>query len=751
VNGAGKSDAPDGESPGASILIVDDHAANLVVLEATLAPLGHRVIRAGSGKEALAAVGAHDLAVVLLDVQMPDIDGFETAARIKADPATAHVPIIFVTASEHAAERVLAGYAAGGADYVVKPFDPRVLRSKVAVFTDLYLTQRRLDAQAARLRELELRDLHHRSEARVHRLVDSMALPLCALRADGTVYDCNRAWISYAGLDAAGMARAAPSEIVHPGDLPRAAGAWLSARVHGEPLDIQCRLRRARDRAWRWHVVRVVPERDESGDVTGWIATAADIETQKNAEAEQARAAAHERRAREEAEAATRARDEFLATLSHELRTPLNAVVGWTRMLRAGMLTPEKSRKALETIERNAKAQADLIEDILDVSRIITGRLRLEIQPADLGAIAEAAIDSLRPAAAARGIHLGKRVAGGAPVRMPADPARLQQVIWNLLSNAIKFTPQGGRVDLDICRSGSCDEDDGDRDQASDHGARARQASVEIRVSDNGRGISAAFLPFVFDRFRQMDGTSRRAHGGLGLGLAIVRHLVELHGGTIRAASQGEGHGATFTVRLPIPPGADPAEAAGAAAEAASPGAAGAADAAASGAAGAPASAAAVDEIDLRGLRVLLVDDEPDARELLAEVLEQHGAAVSAAASADEALRALRLDRPDVLVSDIGLPGEDGYSLIARVRALPADDGGAIPAAALTAYARSEDSRRALAAGFHRHVVKPIQPSALAALVRDLADRRGARATAQASAASGPHAWSENAGPPVRS
>jgi PAS domain S-box-containing protein len=702
--GEAQSHRPEADSvgtPQASILLVDDHPANLVALEATLGPLGQRLVCASSGREALKALLIDEFAVILLDVQMPELDGFETAALIRAHPRTAQVPIIFVTAIHRDAPHVARGYEYRCVDYMSKPFDPGILRSKVSVLVEIFLREKRIEAQAAALRQREREELRRSGELRMQRLIDSVPVSIWALRADGTFYDCNRAWTEYAGLTSVADVRVDPAALVHPDDLPNLRRAWTSAFSRGEPLDAQCRLRRATDGTYRWHVGRAVPERDEGGAVVGWIVTAADIESQKRAEDEYARVVERERQAREEAEAANRAKDEFLATLSHELRTPLAAMVGWTGMLRSGNLSPEKSRKALETIERNAKAQAVLIEDILDVSRIITGKLRLETQPIELGMIARAAVEAVRPTAEGKGIHLETSIAG-LPAGFRGDPSRLQQVIWNLLSNAIKFTPASGHVSLSV-------------DQLATSAGGGRCGDARIVVRDDGRGIDPNFVPFIFDRFRQVDSTSKRAFGGLGLGLAIVRHLVELHGGAIDVESAGEGRGATFTVTLPRSDKAN-----GESAVDAEPIAAIAARLRST--VSMPGGADATDGLSLQGVRVLLVDDEADARELLAEVLEQYGATVTTVASADEAVRVLREERPTVLLSDIGLPGEDGHSLMRRVRALPPEAGGRTPAAALTAFARTEDGRRSLAAGFHRHATKPIQPAALASLVRELAD-----------------------------
>jgi signal transduction histidine kinase/ActR/RegA family two-component response regulator len=397
-----------------------------------------------------------------------------------------------------------------------------------------------------------------------------------------------------------------------------------------------------------------------------------------------------EHAARAEAETANRMKDEFLATVSHELRTPLNAIIGWAHMLRNDPLDEATMERAFETIERNAKSQAQLIEDILDVSRVITGKLLLNIAPVDMAAVINAAVDCVQLAADAKGIQLEVTLAPSAR-HISGDAGRLQQVVWNLLANAIKFTPAGGRVSVRLERA--------------DH-------HVQIRVSDTGEGIPTDFLPFIFDRFRQADGTSTRRHGGLGLGLAIVRHLVELHGGTVLADSEGGGRGATFTIRLPLadeqakPRGRRISESLWPNEE---------------------ASIHVSPLPSLEGVRVLLVDDDQDTLNMLAEILTGNRAAVQTASSADAALEALQWYKPDVLVSDLAMPNEDGYSLIAKVRALEAKSGRQIPAVALTAYVRVEDRTRALSAGFNMFVPKPIEPTELITAIANLAEPRTAR------------------------
>ncbi|HEV7300331.1 MAG TPA: ATP-binding protein [Tepidisphaeraceae bacterium] len=391
-----------------------------------------------------------------------------------------------------------------------------------------------------------------------------------------------------------------------------------------------------------------------------------------------------ERAARVEAERNSRMKDEFLATLSHELRTPLNAILGWAQLLQHDRTPADELGNGLQVIERNARVQKQLIEDLLDMSRIISGKVRLDVQRVELQPVIEAAVEAIRPASEAKGIRLQVTldpIAG--PVK--GDPSRLQQVVWNLLSNAVKFTPRGGRVQLFLERVNS---------------------HLEIVVSDTGEGVPPEFLPHVFDRFRQADASTTRRHGGLGLGLSIVKQIAELHGGTVWAKSPGEGKGSTFMVMLPLlvlhENGDSPSE------PRVHP-------------ATAEADKVECEEADLAGVTVLVVDDEPDARELVRRFLGACGAAVVTAGSADEAMALLRERRPRVLVSDIGMPGADGYELMRQVRSLPATQGGRTPAIALTAFARTEDRTRAMRAGYNVHLSKPTESTELVAAVASLA------------------------------
>ncbi|MFL6281866.1 MAG: ATP-binding protein [Pyrinomonadaceae bacterium] len=464
----------------------------------------------------------------------------------------------------------------------------------------------------------------------------------------------------------------------------------LSQRLHGHLLPLPTDTSTSGFTEMQ-QTARISPLIAEDGRVIGTMTVIEDVTERVMREAElqaqvdaRTQALAREKAARQEAEEANRLKDEFIATVSHELRTPLTAILGWSNMLLAGRLKGEAHDHALEIIHRNAQSQNQLISDLLDVSRIISGKLRLDLRTVELPAIIEAAVEATRPAAEAKGVHLTTELDPHAgPINGDAD--RLQQVVWNLLTNAIKFTPEEGEVLVKL---------------------ESTESRVEITVQDSGIGVPAEFLPHIFERFRQADPGTNRIHGGMGLGLSIVRQLVELHGGTVKAESEGEGKGMTFTVSLPFVNfrrGVGRGERL-------------------------PAGAVGHTELNcppsLQGLRVLAVDDEPDTREMIRVVLEHCKMEVITAASASEALEAIVQLRPDILISDLGMPGEDGYALIAKVRALPAERGGNIPAAALTAYVRGEDRVKVLRSGFQLHVSKPLEPNELVAVVANLAGRR---------------------------
>ncbi|MEG4488444.1 PAS domain-containing protein [Microcoleus sp. D2_18a_B4] len=525
---------------------------------------------------------------------------------------------------------------------------------------------------------LHARALHelHESEDRFRALADNIAQLAWITDATGGIFWYNQRWFDYTGTTLEEMQGWGWQRVHHPEHLDRVVEKFRRSLETGELWEDTFPLR-GKDGSYRWFLSRAVPIRDDRGQVLRWCGTNTDITDRKLAEAERERLLAREKAAREEAEQANRVKDEFLAVLSHELRTPLNPIVGWTKLLRANLLTPEKQRYALETIERNAKLQTQLIEDLLDVSGILQGKVSLNIAPVDLAGVIGAAIETVRLAAEVKSIPISTQFAPNlGPVL--GDAGRLQQVVWNLLSNAVKFTPPSGKIEVVLDRVDTL---------------------AQITVTDTGKGIEPDFLPYVFDYFRQADSTMTRKFGGLGLGLAIVRHLVELHGGTVKSDSPGEGQGATLTVRIPLMP--VPSQTS-------------------------PAGTAAPDQsFNLSGIKVLAVDDEADALDLVVFLLEDCGASVTAVSNAADALAVLTQSVPDLLLSDIGMPDTDGYMLMRQVRALAPDKGGRIPAIALTAYAGEIDYQQALAAGFQRHISKPLDPDKLVQAIWEVVDRSG--------------------------
>jgi|GEM_PF-228185 len=861
--------------PVCNILIVDDEASNLLALEAILEPLGQRLLRATSGVEALRHALKTEFCVVLLDVQMPEMDGIETAELLRKRPKTRDVPIIFLTAISKDKSYVTRGYEAGAVDYLFKPYDPDALRTKVATFVDLGKKNALMRAQNEALRvgsERELADFKKWSERRYEDLADSMPQIVWTADAAGNITYHNQRWSQLAAANANDGPKSSPplspgassfATIAHPNDLESFASGWSSAVKAGVQWEAELRIG-SPSRGYRFHLVRAVPRQDDHGAVVGWVGTATDIDARVRADRalrmladashrlnrslgsdardkgaqdleavlrstlpilgdaaildvhgvdasghgtesvapsgtraierirvgvpeidvkrlsdprfdlgpstvgytgrsevyldvegeirgtaalrdserspkpsgrgaehlrflrelgvsaymcvplvsrdrtigtvtfvkfgkgepfatsdvalaedlarriavsiDNARLHATTERRREELELANKSKDVFLATLSHELRTPLNAIVGWTDMMKKGALQGEELTRAMETIDRNAHALSGLVGDLLDVSRIVTGTLKLESRHVSVVQVVEAAVIAARPQCAQRGIALELDAAKAGSVM--GDVGRLRQVITNLLSNAIKFTPRGGTVAVKI---------DGDEDR------------VRVTVADSGEGIAPEFLPHVFERFRQ-EQTGRAK--GLGLGLAIVKHLVEEHGGTVAAFSDGRGKGARFVVDLPV------------------------ADEASAPLEEEATSVPANGEPDLSGVHVLIVEDDPDGNELVCTILERYGARVTSATTAAAALDALDAERPQILVSDIGLPDMDGMDLIKTVRARPNDS--SIPAIALTAYASRQDATKAIAAGFDAHVAKPVQPATLGSVVVRLLARGGA-------------------------
>ena len=673
-----------------SVLVVDDNAAQRLALNAILGTLDVTLVEAESGRHALRCLLQQEFAVILLDVNMPGLDGFETAALIRERRSSEHTPIIFVTA--HGDDAYAArGYSLGAVDYILAPVQPNVLRAKVSVFIDLYRKTAQVRQQrealwryAAQLQQLSeaslaiysataFDDLLRAVAHSARRIIGArQASATAAMQEDGHYLTVtlgpedgaerrsrtgSERRLTIEGPQRMTQAELENLEPLHLRPTELAAGmalrGWLAAPLaarDGRPLGL-IQLSDKRDGEFTAEDERVLMQLARMASVTIDNAVAA------------------------EAREANRLKDDFLGVLSHELRTPLQAMLAWTEILRSKPPEPALLARGLEVIERGTRAQVQLIGDLLDVSRIIRGQLRIDSSVVDLVRVVEQAIETLKPAAAKKRIAIAW-VPPVSDCRVLGDAARLQQVVWNLLSNAIKFTPDEGRVEVALT---------------------VEAGRVLIQVRDTGSGIPPEFLPHAFERFRQADSSAARPHGGLGLGLAIVRHLVEMHGGSVQARNRTDATGAVFSVFLPRPAAAPLGN-------------------------GASAASKPVDGAGrLEGIRVLLVEDERQARESVTTYLEMLGAEVMAVNSAAAAMSALEFGIPDVLLSDIGMPEEDGYTLIRRVRTWESAHGSRIPAAALTAYVRADDRAAALNAGFDTHLAKPVEPAELAKVVRRLA------------------------------
>ncbi len=638
----------------ALVLQVDDYAPSLYVRGKILRQAGFEVIDASSGTEALRLVAERRPTVVLLDVGLPDVSGLEVCRRIKADPATAGTQVVHVTATTTHRTDYARALELGADGYLVEPVEPEVL---VATLRALTRTRRA---------EEEARGAEHQWQATFDAMSDGIGL----VDRDGVIVRANAPFRAMLGGRDVRGERAA-------GVLASLLAGGVGAAALEDLMRTPVRTRVQAAVGGRWLEITADPVRDEAGQHDGVVCVVVDVSERKRIESARGELLAMAQAARLEAEDANRAKDEFLAVLSHELRTPLMSMLGWLRMLASGKLDPERTAHGLRVIERNTRQQVQIIEDLLDISRIVAGKMRLDVALVSLPPIVDAAIEATRAAAAAKGIVVEACVARDLP-RVFGDPGRLEQVITNLLSNAVKFGRAGETVRVEV-------------DHAPDQ--------IHVRVIDNGRGIEPALLPHIFDRFRQGEGTSRRKHSGLGLGLAIVRHIVELHGGTVEAASGGLEQGACFTVTLPVGVGVSGES---------------------------PAlpwerpEAGPRELPPLDGVRILVVEDDTDTRELLCAVLRQTGADVSTVATVEDALAAIDARPPDVLVSDIGMPEADGYDLIRAVRRLPRDAGGRTPAIALTAFAHAADRGEALAAGYDRHLTKPVEPRVLATTIAQL-------------------------------
>ncbi|BAY94930.1 response regulator [Tolypothrix sp. PCC 7712] len=644
--------------PRVTILHVDDNEANRYVVTRILQNAGFAVVEAATGAAGLKAVANHQPDLVILDVKLPDISGFEVCRQIKANPELAFIPVLQLSASFIQSQDKAEGLDSGADGYLVQPVEPIEL---LATVRSLLRIRRAEEAALSSAREWQT-------------TFDSINDGVCLVDREGRIRRCNRAMIQLVCKHKSEILGRLYHELLNAewgmgdGTCFRRAQETHQRQV----LEFQSQ--------GRWFAKTIDPVFDRLGTLTGAVFILSDITERKQAEVllqEQNerlnRLMVSLQQQTEQAQQANRIKDEFLAVLSHELRSPLNPILGWTKILQTSQQDVAKTQYALATIERNAKLQAQLIEDLLNVSRILQGKLSLNKVPVSLSLIIKAALETVRLAAEAKSIQI-QTVFEPNLGQVLGDSGRLQQVVCNLLSNAIKFTSQGGRVEVRLERM---------KNEVDTHPLEYTQ----ITVSDTGMGISSDFLPYVFDYFRQADGTTTRRFGGLGLGLAIVRHLVELHGGTVQAASKGVGQGATFTVKFPL------------------------------------LAAAQLNQNDttfhnrsdfnLNGLQTLLVDDDRDSREFIAFLLEQYGAQVTQAQSAHDALSSLGQAKFDLLISDIGMPDMDGYTLIRQIRKQSPDQSREIPAIALTAYAGDVDQQLALSAGFQEHISKPIEPEIL--------------------------------------
>jgi PAS domain S-box-containing protein len=660
------------------VLNVDDYEPGLYAKSRTLRLAGFEVYEALTGEDALRL--AHELKpqLVLLDVHLPDVSGIEICRRIKTDPSIESILVIQTSATFTEVRDRVRGLEGGADAYLTEPIEAEELIANIRAFL--------------RLREAE-QQVRER-EAWLKTVMSSIGDAVITTDLEGRVTLINpvaQVMVGWTDAEAEGRPLMEVFQIINeqtrrPGESP------IVGVLQEDPSSGLVNYALLVARGGRETPVEgsAEPIKDERGNVLGVVLTFRDVTERKRMEKAREQLLRYEQEARREsevarrrAEEASRSKDEFLATVSHELRTPLNHIMGWITMLRSGKLQSDKMKKAFDTIERNVRVQARLIDDLLDVSRIISGKLLIEPRQIEIAKVAEAAAESIGPAAAEKGVNFKTTLAPEAGM-ISGDPDRLQQAIWNLLSNAVKFTPEGGHIELRLSHVNS---------------------QIEIAVSDDGQGISPDFLPHVFDRFRQQDSTTARQHGGLGLGLAIVRHLVELHGGSVRVESAGEGRGATFTLTLPAEaPNATPS--------------------------GESLRSSIIGELhadlpSLTGVSVLLVDDLAEARELITFALVNRGAEVKAAASAAEGLSALGEWRPDVILSDLAMPGEDGYSFIRKVRKLSEESGGKIPAATLTAYAGNKEYLKSLEAGFQAHITKPVEWDELIIVVASLAGRLG--------------------------
>ena len=744
-----------------NVLVVDDRPENLLAIESTLLGINAHIEYAESAEQALRYLLTNEVALILLDVEMPGVNGFELAELIRQREHTQHTPIIFVSAMSTDQHYVFKGYSLGAVDYLTKPFEPEILRSKVGFFTTLYEKSSEVKRQAHLLEQanVALDELNAELENRVRERTAEIERASIKLAQEASIRASSQtrlalehsvtrelaaskdivsaapailqAFCTYLGAETSSLwllsdeldaicckhvqvTKLSPAiDLLVSSSLDRSfeKGIGLPGVVWEKEDPVWSPLSGNDDRFPRAQIAAAagfnsaigmpIKSKDEFLGMIEFFSTAVIAEEpeliqmfeaigseigqfiqRQNAELERERLLTQEMTLRHQAERASRLKDEFLATVSHELRTPLNSILGWAQILRRQALDEKQREAALDTIFRNSQAQAQLIDDLLDMSRLITGNFPLDLVPTSIRSVVNAAVDIVKPQAGSKSINLSTDFRTD-DVEVTCDSERVQQIVWNLLVNALKFTPEGGSVKVIV------DKADGE---------------VSISVRDDGQGIDPDFLPHVFDRFRQADSTSTRRHRGLGLGLAIVGNLAELHGGSVSVASEGLGKGSEFTLRLPLTmagqtdqePHDHVEEADG------------------------DRVPLPVDTTPLGDVRVLIVEDDPDAAEMLQYALRGVGAQTRNAYSVAEAIDSLDDWVPNIVLSDITMPDEDGYSLIKRMRAMHKSEIAELPAIALTAMARSEDGDRALASGFHLHMPKPVDIDELTRAISSL-------------------------------
>jgi PAS domain S-box-containing protein len=660
--------APEAAEPPAHVLVLDDDVATLALASRVLGRQGYRVSTADSAEQAqdLAAKELPDLIIIDYDLGTGET-GLDFFRRLRAGGMDLPAMLVTGFTSE---ERVMEALRSGVADVLPKTTG---YLDFLPAAVERVLTPIRLQRRVARAEEASRLEHYYRG------IAEAIPHLVWTAREDGEFEYFSQQWLDFTGLPPEQqLGRGWITSVVHPDDQGKT-GEALATAIHERKRFAVVHRLRAADSTWRWFRTAGAPLLAPGSLSPRWFGTSTDITDQKIAEDDREALLASERAARTEAEHAAKLKDEFVVTLSHELRTPLHAIIGWVDILLRTPPDKERLQKALEVIQRNAKLQAQMVSDLLEMSSILSGRLRLEVQRLDLAGIIEQVVMTVLPAAEAKQIRITKILGSAGAIQ--GDPARLQQMIWNLLTNAIKFTPKGGKVQVTLAREHS---------------------EIVVTVSDTGKGISAQFLPHVFDRFRQEDTGLQRQSGGLGLGLAIVKQLTELHGGRVYAYSEGDNQGSTFTLRFPVPSAHAPNPALQA------------------------ASTATAAPRTLDGIRVLVLEDDTDARELVEQLLRDAGAVVSSASNGAQGLSLLAAAQPDVVLSDVGMPGMDGYEFVRRMRKQDQElNRNAAPAIALTALARTEDRQSALLAGFQAHIAKPVNPTELIVVVASLVGRVG--------------------------